>query len=267
VSPRPEPTFREPIVNLPGPLVAVILGLLAIHALREFVLSGQADLELVLDLAVIPARLVVGFGLAEAEEVLRRLQGGAGEASAFRLALARYVLAEPGAHSWSLLTHAALHGSWMHVIFNAVWLAVFGTPVTRRCGWPGLALLILVGAVGGALAHVAAQPFDVAPMIGASTAVSGLTGAASRFMFPSERESWHFALDVHDRPLQPLGTLIRNRNAVLFILVWFGTTVLFGAVPGLAGTEGPIAWEAHIGGFLAGLLLFPFIDRGPRRDP
>ena len=64
-------------------------------------------------------------------------------------------------------------------------------------------------------------------------------------------------------PAEPIGQLWQNSRAMLFILVWFATNILFGAglVP-ILGEETSIAWEAHIGGFLAGLLLFPLFDRG-----
>ena len=51
-----------------------------------------------------------------------------------RQAFARYIVADPAAMPWTFATYALLHGSWMHVIFNSVWLAAFGSPVARRCG-------------------------------------------------------------------------------------------------------------------------------------
>ena len=63
-------------------------------------------------------------------------------------------------------------------------------------------------------------------------------------------------------PAEPMGQLWRNSRAMLFIGIWFATNILFGAglVP-ILGEETSVAWEAHIGGFLVGLLLFPLFDR------
>lgn len=67
-------------------------------------------------------------------------------------------------------------------------------------------------------------------------------------------------------PAEPLGQLWRNSRALLFTGIWFATNILFGAglVP-IFGEETSIAWEAHIGGFVVGLLLFPLLDRGQQR--
>jgi membrane associated rhomboid family serine protease len=59
--------------------------------------------------------------------------------------------------------------------------------------------------------------------------------------------------------------LVQNRAALAFILIWFATNWLFGAgVVTFGGMEESIAWQAHVGGFLAGLLLFPLVDRPGR---
>ena len=62
-------------------------------------------------------------------------------------------------------------------------------------------------------------------------------------------------------PAEPLTAIFTNRRTLAFVLVWFAVNLLFGLTGGvIAGVDGPIAWEAHIGGFLAGLLLFPLLD-------
>ena len=94
------------------------------------------------------------------------------------------------------------------------------------------------------------------------------TAAAIRFVFSP---GVHFGGLGHDEvvraiPAERFGSLWRNSRALLFVVIWFVTNILFGAglVP-ILGEETSIAWEAHIGGFLAGLLLFPLLDRGPVR--
>jgi membrane associated rhomboid family serine protease len=252
---------REPILDLPAVVTVALLALVAIHGVRE-VLSVETDFEFLLSLAFVPARWTAYWRPDAAAEILRDAAAGlAGREAGARLALARYLLAEGGAMPWTLLTYALLHGSWAHLALNGVWLAAFGTPVARRCGAARFLLLAALAALGGALVHLAFHPTGIAPLVGASAAVSGLTAAAARFVFaPGDRSS--FSEAVEDRPRQSLPALLRNRGAALFIGVWFAVNLLIG----LTGTplglaEGAIAWEAHIGGFLVGLLIFPLLDR------
>ena len=212
---------REPVLNLPGPLVAIVAGLLAIHAALEFAPLGVLHAAIVHG-AFIPARLAGGGGW---ESVTM----------------------------W--LTYAFLHGSWGHVALNSVWLAVFGTPVLRRIGPARFAALCAAGAVGAVALHAAVHWGDTRPVIGASGVVSALMGAAVRFAFqPVAR------LDPARAPRLSLAATLTNRAALPFIAVWMVANVLFGA--GLMGPGGPsIAWEAHIGGFLVGLLGFAAFDQ------
>jgi membrane associated rhomboid family serine protease len=104
-------------------------------------------------------------------------------------------------------------------------------------------------------------------MIGASAAVSGMMAAAARFMFApaSERHGFDHS---HLGPRQSLPDLVGNSRAALFIGLWFATNLLFGiAAAPLGIVDASIAWEAHIGGFLVGLLLFPLLDPDRPVDP
>ena len=215
------PPAREPVLNVPGPLALMIGVLLAIHA--ALTLGPFAWLHAaIVHGAFIPARLTGGGG-------------------------------------WEAITmwlsYALLHGSWMHVALNAVWLAIFGTPVLRRIGLARFLALCAAGAVGAAALHALVHWGDARPVIGASGVVSALTGAAVRFAFqPVAR------LDPARAPRLSLPRTLANRAALPFIAVWMVANVLFGA--GLMGPGGPsIAWEAHIGGFLVGLLAFSAFDR------
>jgi membrane associated rhomboid family serine protease len=71
---------------------------------------------------------------------------------------------------------------------------------------------------------------------------------------------------VYRRPAPPLATAIRDRRVLTFLAVWFGLNLAIGLFGGNGGlTSGAIAWEAHIGGFLTGLVLFSVLDPVPRR--
>jgi membrane associated rhomboid family serine protease len=192
------------------------------------------------------------------------VQEGTGREIATRLAFARYVLGQSEPPYWTVLTYALLHGSWAHVLLNGVWLAAFGTPVARRCGAARFLVLGLASAVGGAAAHFVVNPSSVVPMIGASAAVSGLMGAAARFVFGTGTGRFApNALGEHTRhPRLSLLGVVRNSRAALFLGVWFVTNLLFGIFAAPLGiTDASIAWEAHMGGFLVGLLIFPLVDR------
>jgi membrane associated rhomboid family serine protease len=255
---------REPIFNLPAVVTATIGVLVALHALRS-VLSDEADFGLLLDLAFIPAQWTVAFEPARAAEIIAGVAaGGSDPETAARLAFARYVISDPQPAYWSVLTYALLHGSWTHVLLNSLWLAAFGTPVARRCGALRFLVLSAAAAVGGAFAHFLGNGTSVVPMIGASAAVSGLMAAAARFVFSAEPAAGQGIWPgQHARqPRLSLLGLLANSRAALFVGIWFATNLLFGIVAAPLGIlDASIAWEAHIGGFLVGLLLFPFVDR------
>jgi membrane associated rhomboid family serine protease len=110
--------------------------------------------------------------------------------------------------------------------------------------------------------HYVVHPGDEALMIGASGAVSGMMAATVRFAFaPGGPLAGGAAPDCYRVPPVPLNGLISNSRAMSFVLIWFAVNLLFGLggslIPGVAG---PIAWQAHVGGFLAGLLAFPLLD-------
>jgi len=267
-SEAPRRPVREPVFNLPGAVLGMLLALGAIHLLRTLVLADETDLELLLDLAVIPARWTLALDASRAAEILSAAGAGAEEES-LRSALANFVVTGGGAHPWTGLTYAFLHGSWTHLLLNGVWFAAFATPVARRLGALRLLGLAAACAVAGALAHTLVHPLSVVPMIGASAVVSGMMAAATRFIFaPPPAFSW-IPTAPHARSRQSLVELVANPRAALFLGVWFLTNLGFGlfAAP-LGVVDAGIAWEAHIGGFVAGLLLLPALDRvSSAQDP
>ncbi len=260
-----QPRVREPVFNLPVVVTASILALVAFHAFRMVFLSEEADFQTVIDWAVIPARWSVAYGGVESREIVKMLQEGASEDSLEPIAaFAQYVLGDGEGRPWTALTYALLHGSWTHVLINGIWLAAFGTPIARRCGAGRFLLLSALSAIGGAVLYVAMNPMQVFPLVGASGAVSGLMAAAAWFMFAPATWHWEGRLtEPHERPRQGLGDLVRNRPFLIFLGVWFATNYLFAFAQPIGVGEGTIAWEAHVGGFLVGLVVFPWIDPLP----
>ncbi|MEE1658151.1 rhomboid family intramembrane serine protease [Microvirga sp. CF3062] len=265
MSPNP-PRAREPILNLPAVIALCLLALIGIHAVR-LLLSDESDFMLIIDWSVIPARWSVAFGSVQVEDVMNYLREGVAEDTITPLmALAQYVLDGQEGRPWTALSYAFLHGSWAHVLINSVWLAAFGTPIVRRCGGGRFFILSAAAAIAGAVLYAVMNPLQVLPMIGASGAVSGLMAAASWFMFAPA--SWHWEgrlTQPHERPRETPAHMIRNRQVLIFLGIWFAANYVFAFVQPLGVTDASIAWEAHLGGFLAGLVLFPLVDPLPAR--
>jgi membrane associated rhomboid family serine protease len=269
---HPHPDQRilpaEPMFNVPS-IVTALAGLLAaIHILRQ-VLSPETDWSLIAALGFVPARLSLWLETATIREIL---EAGFGQAAS-TLDTARLpsdlqsLINDDSFHLVNPLTYGLLHGSWGHLATNSLWLVAFGSPVARRLGSRNVLLLLCAATMGGALAQWLVSPLGLAPLIGASAGVSGATAAAARFVFADGIRYADLGNDRQVRaiPVEPLLKLITNPRALTFIAFWFGTNILFGSgiVP-LAGEDASIAWQAHIGGFLTGLLLFPALDRGAR---
>lgn len=238
-----ETKSSEPIFNVPTVVVATVAVLVLIHAVRAIALSDAADDRLVLTFAFIPARYSTD------PLVSGQFPGGF------------------GADLWTFFTYTFLHASLLHIGLNLAWLIPFGTALARRFGpWRYIAFM-LVTAAAGALAQLVSSPGSPAPMIGASAAISGAMAAAMRFMFQRNGplDSWRHsgvpAMEAYRVPAVPLLAMLRDPRFLLFLAVWMGLNALFGVGTISFGDEGQqIAWQAHIGGFFAGLLLFAAFD-------
>ena len=169
-----------------------------------------------------------------------------------------------GSQVWSFLTYAFLHADWLHLFFNSLWLLIFGSVVARRLGPIRFLVLATAAAVLGAVATLLTHWGEVAVVIGASGAVSGVMAAAIPLMYGSGlRLGDTYRSDIAMvMPLRPL-EILTNRRAFIFTLVWIAVT-LFSGASGWTGAsfveEGRIAWEAHLGGFAAGLFTFYWLD-------
>lgn len=233
---HPHPA-REPIFNVPAVLVATLGALIAIHALRSL-LSQADDVEILLLFAFIPARYE--------SNILANAAWPGGTA----------------ADIWTFVTYALLHADWMHLLFNSVWLLAFGTPLARRFGAARFLAFCAVTAAAGALAHLMTHFGQLVPMVGASGAISGTMSGAMRFAFQRGGPLTFGGSDQSYRvPALSLVDTFRDPRVLAFLGVWFGLNLLFGlGSVSITGNEQPVAWQAHVGGFLAGLLLFAWFD-------
>ena len=143
--------------------------------------------------------------------------------------------------------------------------------LARRFGPVRFLLFLAVTAAAGATLHLATHAGEEVPVIGASAAISGTMAAAMRFAFQRGGPlSFHRSGDDSDYcvPAIPLIAVLRDPRVIAFVVVWFGINILFGLgslpLPGV-GDNQVVAWQAHIGGFLSGLVLFSWFDPAPQQ--
>ncbi len=249
---------RQPVFNVPGIVLAFIAALVVVHGWREYLASDAQDALALATFGFVPGRWTY---LIDPDGVADVFAGFTGPGATDREEIARYFLGDGSLQWWTPLTYGALHANWAHCGVNCLWLAAFGSPVARRIGPWRFAALFAVTSVAGAGAHWLSHIYDLQPVIGASASVSGLMAAATRFMFQSGGMIGLDSPQGTRPPLVPLPRLLRDPRAVPFLLVWFGVNFVFGIAAGPLGiTPSPVAWEAHIGGFLAGLFMFHVFD-------
>jgi membrane associated rhomboid family serine protease len=257
---------REPAFNAPVVVIGLSLLLLLIHAAMSLAPEATQDAA-ARALAFVPGRLTIAIWPDQLQRLLARANE---DPEALRQAamLRQFHLLEGGPRIWTLLTYAFLHGGWTHVGLNVVWIFAFGPPVARRIGSARFLLLFAATAVAGALTHWAFNPLDFTPLVGASAGDSGLLGAATRFAFEpggalSARSSVAAGARNEDFvPASPLTSLFKRPRVLSFLSVWFVANFVFGAGAQTFGlSDAPVAWLAHVGGFVFGLLAFPLFDK------
>ncbi|MFT4933858.1 MAG: membrane associated rhomboid family serine protease [Pseudoalteromonas distincta] len=193
---------REPIFKAPWPAMTLVGAILGAYGLQVFVLGDAAYQR---------------FGFSP-------------------------VAYEAGAQ-FGLLSALFIHGGWVHAFMNAAGALAFGSPAARLFGLrpQGAAVFFAYYLACGALANLAfakLHPGEEILLVGASGAVFGLIGAATRILAGAGR-------------LAPL-----HDSRVLFMsAAWIGLNLMIAVLGFAPGLDGAVAWEAHIAGFLAGLFL------------
>lgn len=217
---------REPLLFLHTSIVATIAVCATLFVLQRYVLSDGANAAMTYYLAFIPARIAM-----------------AGQGFLFVS---------------TALTCSLLHASFAHLAVNMVWLAAFGAPLAQRIGALRFGAFWAFTALCATALHFATHIGDASPLVGASGVVSGAMGAAARFGFVTEDKAGPRAFA--GAPL-PLGLALRSRSVITFLLVWALINYVSGAgMAPVGGSGGQIAWEAHVGGFLAGFLGLKLFD-------
>ena len=236
---------REPLFNVPGVVLGLTAAFVIIHVVRLWVLTDEQDIDMLLLFAFIPVRYE--------SSVAAVFPGGL------------------GAQVWTFVTYAFLHANWPHLVLNTLWFLPFGSALARRFGNLRFVLFFMATAAAGALMHLVTHPGEQFPVIGASAAISGAMAAAMRFAFQRGGPLGFFRGaddEAYRVPALPLSGVLRDPRILMFLLVWFGINFVFGSGSlSLPGEDQPIAWQAHVGGFVAGLVLFSLFDpiRSPKR--
>jgi len=215
---------HEPVFNLPGVVLALIGLCTAVQLFRLYVLDPHQDMAFMLDCAFIPIRYTGPY------------------------ALDFYAFISP-------VTYAFLPGGWTHLFVNMIWLAAFGSPLANRMGPLRFMAFWVFTALAAALFHFLAHMTGNVPVVGASGAISGMMGAASRFGFRIGRLDGKPAFAG---PMLSIGQSFLSRAVVTFLAAWFLVNLVAGMGWISPGIDSPIAWQAHIGGFIAGFFCAAF---------
>jgi len=237
----------EPMFNVPAVVIAIIAIFVFIRAGQELLLTNEEEIEFLLYFAFIPGRYDPSLLPAGS------FPGGV------------------GAEIWTFVTYAFLHGDIVHLGMNSIWFLPFGSAMARRFGTLRFLGFFAATAAAGALMHLVTHSGEMLPMIGASAAVSGFMAGSIRFAFQHGGPLSVFRGEDDEAyrvPAAPLSVALRDPRILVFLLIWFGLNLMFGIGAGsLAGIDQSIAWQAHIGGFIAGLVLFALFDPVPAPAP
>lgn len=156
----------------------------------------------------------------------------------------------------TLVTSMFLHGGWFHLIGNMMFLWVFGNNIEDAMGHARFGGFYIVGGLAAAAAQVAVNPASTVPMVGASGAVSAVLGAYL-LLYPR----------VRIYTLVFLGFFVTTIQLPAYVMLGYWVLLqVLGGLPSLAGMDrGGVAFFAHIGGFVAGLVLVKLLETGEHR--
>ena len=153
----------------------------------------------------------------------------------------------------SVFTSMFLHGGWLHLLGNMLYLWIFGNNVEDSMGRMRFVVFYLICGLAAAGLQIARNPVSDVPMIGASGAIAGVLGAYL-ILHPFAR--------VHTLLIIFIFIRVITLPAIVVLCFWFLIQLMSSLSP--AGHQGGVAWHAHIGGFITGLVLIRFFQRGQR---
>jgi len=225
--------YRDENITLRTPIVTIVL--IVLNVLAWLVAEGAGS-----PLGV--ARAVCNLGLIPGELTLSLPPG-----TRFPMGDGLVCLTDPGRQVSHLLTHMFLHGGWMHLIGNMWFLWLFGNNVEDSMGRGRFLVFYLACGLAAALGQVAISPRSGIPMVGASGAISGVMGAYL-VLYPRVR--------VHCLVFLAFFVTSISLPAWTMLLYWIGLQLVSGLFGLVATSEsGGVAFWAHVGGFVAGIVL------------
>lgn len=223
---------REPVFNIPAVIIGLISLCCIIYITQNYLISEEHHFIFMLNFSFIPARFTYGAGFAD-----------------------------PAAW-FTMLSYSFMHGSFAHLAVNMVWLAAFGSPLAGRIGTSKILIFWMLTSIVAVLTHYAIYPTSNIPLVGASGAISGMMGAAARYGFRRvPMHSGHKNISAFAGPLLPILTALTYRPVITFVGIWFIINIITGIYSAEETGLASIAWEAHIGGFIAGFFSIALFDK------
>lgn len=168
------------------------------------------------------------------------------------------VFAPGGGNEWiHLITSQFIHGGWAHILGNMLFLWIFGDNIEDAMGHVRYLIFYLIGGIIAGLSQVAVGPGEVVPSVGASGAIAAVLGA---YLVTYPRASVTVVIPIIIIPW------LTRVPAILMMVLWFFTQVVsVGAIASTTSNGDNVAYFAHIGGFIAGMILV-FFFRGQQRS-
>ena len=218
----------------------VTIAIIILNVLAWLVLEGAGS-------AVEVARAVCNLGLIPGE-----LTGSLPPGTRFPVAEGLVCLTDPGRQVLNVLTSMFLHGGWLHLLGNMWFLWIFGNNIEDSMGHVRFVFFYLACGVVAALAQVAVNPASAIPMVGASGAISGVMGGYL-VLYPR----------VRVYAMVPIGFIPVSiaLPAWTMLLYWVGLQTVSGLFGLLSEERGGVAFWAHVGGFVAGVVLVKLLAR------
>lgn len=207
---------REPFLKAPASVIALIGVLIAAHVARVLAPAAMSE------------RIVMEYGFIP-------------------LRYAPHAIGSVLDRAIPFISYMFLHADATHVIINCLWLLAFGAVVARRFGSALFFLFFTICGVAAAVTHLMFNWNSPEPVIGASGAIAGLMAAGVRMLSISAMRG----AETSNRLLPILAPQV-----LMFSALWVGMNLLFGLTGiAFAGESNAIAWQAHLGGYFAGLFL------------
>jgi membrane associated rhomboid family serine protease len=222
----------------------VTIGVIALNVLAWVFVQGLGTPEAL-------ARSVCDLGLVPGE-----LLGTATPGTAVRLGPNAVCVVDAAPSYITVLTSMFMHGGWLHLLGNMWFLWIFGNNIEDSMGHLKFVVFYLICGIGAAAAQIIVDPDAIIPMVGASGAISGVLGGYV-ILYPHAR--------IHT--IIPFGFYATRVQLPAYAMlgIWIVLQILGGVTAASQGAKGGVAFMAHVGGFVAGMVLIKVFESGEHR--